>query len=181
MNGYLPWYREHLSCVHGHSLPFPSRNHTDITRGGWVVAVGLTETVTKEPSALYVDSQMGGDSHLRKVVQRVHDVLINIEEHIADNSKLKNGHRSGAIYEGYPGSKRRREISSWQACHWAINAATKCRSVQVCLGPLQRITSDECGYSGASSNPRSCPASSIQRLLRSHRVLQGQGYEIGHA
>ncbi len=84
MNGYPPWYRERIVCAHGPSTPFPIRNDADITRGGWVVAVGLADSATRTPMALYTvpnlaDKQTDGSylartkgSHLRIAVQRVY-------------------------------------------------------------------------------------------------------------
>lgn len=100
MNGYPPWYRERVVCAHGPSMPFPIQNDADITRGGWVVAVGLTDSDKRKPMALYTvpnlaDQQTDGSYyartnglHLRIAVQRVYDILKNLREHISNNPKL---------------------------------------------------------------------------------------------
>jgi hypothetical protein len=101
MNGYPPWYREQVICAHGPALRFPIQGSTDNSRGGWVVAVGLTDTKARKPLALYVvpnlpDRQTDGSyylrsngAHLRRAVHRVYDVLLNIEERITNESSLK--------------------------------------------------------------------------------------------
>ncbi|KAK6821898.1 hypothetical protein PG987_014723 [Apiospora arundinis] len=43
LEGYPPWYRESFKTIHNISLPFPIRDARDISRGGWVVAVGLMD------------------------------------------------------------------------------------------------------------------------------------------
>ena len=100
MNGYPPWYREHVVCAHGPLIPFPIRNDADITRGGWVVAVGLADSDNGKPMALYTcpnlpDQQADGSyfartngAHLRISVQRVHDILKNLKEHITNEPRL---------------------------------------------------------------------------------------------
>ena len=100
MYGYPPWYREHVVCAHGPSMPFPIRLNSDITRGGWVIAVGLADSGTRKPMALYIvpnlaDQQTDGSYHartnglhLRIAVQRVHAVLKNVREHIINEPRL---------------------------------------------------------------------------------------------
>lgn len=100
MNGYPPWYRERIVCAHGPSMPFPIRNDADITRGGWVVAVGLADSATRTPMALYTvpnlaDKQTDGSylartngSHLRIAVQRVYDILKNLRRHVPNDPRL---------------------------------------------------------------------------------------------
>lgn len=102
MDGYPPWYRERVVCAHGPSMPFPIRNDADINRGGWVIAVGLADSKTRKPMALYTfpnlaDHQTDGSyyartngSHLRIAVQRVHDILKNVREHIPNDFRVLN-------------------------------------------------------------------------------------------
>ena len=96
MVGYPPWYRERVVCAHSPSIPFPIRSDADIARGGWIIAVGLTELETRQPTALYIvpnlnDQQPDGSyykrtngSHLRLAVERVYDVLKILRESIDD-------------------------------------------------------------------------------------------------
>ncbi len=90
MDGYPPWYREQVVCSHGPTIPFPIHSTADITRGGWVVAVGLMDH-HRIPTALYIvpntaDQQKDGDYfgrtnglHLRTAVQRVYEVLLILQ------------------------------------------------------------------------------------------------------
>ena len=100
MDGYPPWYREQVVCPHGPTIPFPISSIADITRGGWVVAVGLMDHYTK-PMALYIvpnaaDQQKDGGYfertnglHLRTAVQRVYDALVILQtEHIQNSDAL---------------------------------------------------------------------------------------------
>jgi hypothetical protein len=52
MTGYPPFYREKITLEHGPAIDFPIRNDSDITRGGWVIAVGLWKL--REPLSLYI-------------------------------------------------------------------------------------------------------------------------------
>lgn len=100
MDGYPPWYRERLVCAHGPEIPFPIHSAADITRGGWVIAVGLSAS-DRKPVALYVvpnisDRQSDGSyfertngSHLRASVRRVHESLVILQnDHIKDSGDL---------------------------------------------------------------------------------------------
>jgi hypothetical protein len=49
LKGYPPWYQDPLSLSNGHSVPHPIQDGSDVYRGGWIVAVGLSST---RPTAL---------------------------------------------------------------------------------------------------------------------------------
>lgn len=97
MDGYPPWYREKVVCSHGPTVPFPINSMADITRGGWVIAVGLMES-NGTPTALYIvpntaDQQQDGGYfertnalHLRTAVQRVYDTLVILKKNYIKNS-----------------------------------------------------------------------------------------------
>lgn len=100
MDGYPPWYREQVVCSHGLTIPFPIDSIADITRGGWVIAVGLMDS-NRKPMALYIvpntaDQQKDGGYfertnalHLRTAVQRVCDALVILQkEHIQNSDDL---------------------------------------------------------------------------------------------
>ncbi|KAF3022516.1 hypothetical protein E8E14_011758 [Neopestalotiopsis sp. 37M] len=100
MDGYPPWYRDHVVCDHGPVIPFPIHSAADTTRGGWVVAVGLKDSPA-EPMALYVvpntsDRQKDGSyfertngTHLRTSVRRVYDCLVMLQkEHMQSRDDL---------------------------------------------------------------------------------------------
>jgi hypothetical protein len=98
MDGYPPWYREQVVCAHGPTIPFPINSPEDITRGGWVIAVGLRDSGSRKPMALYVvpnmsDREKDGNyiertngSHLRTAVRRVYVILIRLRERYFQNS-----------------------------------------------------------------------------------------------
>jgi hypothetical protein len=45
IDGYPPWYCETLLLMNGDKIPHPIQSTDDIWRGGWVVAIGLSNTV----------------------------------------------------------------------------------------------------------------------------------------
>jgi hypothetical protein len=100
MDGYPPWYREKVVCAHGPTILFPIQSAADITRGGWVIAVGLSDR-RRKPMALYVvpntsDLQKDGGYfertnglHMRTAMRRVYDALIILRRtYIQDSEAL---------------------------------------------------------------------------------------------
>ncbi|MCJ1365593.1 hypothetical protein MMC16_004718 [Acarospora aff. strigata] len=66
--GYPPWYRELVRMPHGPSIPHPITSRLDINRGGWVLAVGLTDV---EPlSAMPHNGDLTG-----KPIKRTYDII----------------------------------------------------------------------------------------------------------
>ena len=51
--GYPPFYREECKTYEGVKFPHPSMEHGGIRRGGWVIALGLTDAI---PTAVYASS-----------------------------------------------------------------------------------------------------------------------------
>jgi hypothetical protein len=98
MDGYPPWYREQVVCSHGPTIPYPIHSTADITRGGWVVGVGLSDS-NRKPMALYIvpntaDWQDDGGyfertngMHIRTAVRRVYDALVILQTEYIQNSR----------------------------------------------------------------------------------------------
>ncbi|KLU81172.1 hypothetical protein MAPG_00267 [Magnaporthiopsis poae ATCC 64411] len=55
LGGYPPWYRDTFTTRAKASLAFPIRSENDISRGGWIVAVGLMDSdlPSQSPLAVY--------------------------------------------------------------------------------------------------------------------------------
>ncbi|KAK5100716.1 hypothetical protein LTR70_001383 [Exophiala xenobiotica] len=51
LDGFPPWYRKSVKNKHGVEFPFPIEDIRDVPRGGWVLAVGFTDTkeLTQRP------------------------------------------------------------------------------------------------------------------------------------
>ncbi|KAL8670627.1 MAG: hypothetical protein Q9168_004838 [Polycauliona sp. 1 TL-2023] len=81
--GYPPWYREHLTVAHGPIIPHPIKDRDDIHRAGWILAVGLSQSIplsSTEPAIDYMD----------KPVKRVLSKLKSeIQPHFPENPTLK--------------------------------------------------------------------------------------------
>jgi hypothetical protein len=45
IDGYPPWYCETLLLVNGDRIPHPIKSDDDVRRGGWIVAIGLSNTI----------------------------------------------------------------------------------------------------------------------------------------
>jgi hypothetical protein len=44
LQGYPPWYRTTLYLANGTEVPHPITTFADISRGGWIAAIGLSRT-----------------------------------------------------------------------------------------------------------------------------------------
>ncbi|KAM3068078.1 hypothetical protein ACMFMG_011126 [Clarireedia jacksonii] len=95
LDGYPPWYRESFKTRNGLKVQFPITSDKDITRAGWILAVGLMDNSIEgqKPLALYRCSnepkepgfrQNGGE--FRQAVARCRDHIVkNIQPHFPDN------------------------------------------------------------------------------------------------
>ncbi|KAK8880194.1 hypothetical protein PGQ11_001488 [Apiospora arundinis] len=82
LEGYPPWYRESFTTIDNIKLPFPIRDARDITRGGWIVAVGLMNLSldTQKPLRVYRStgdpSKPGWGDAFRMAIVRCRDHII---------------------------------------------------------------------------------------------------------
>jgi hypothetical protein len=81
--GYPPFYREECETYEGVKFPHPSMERGGIKRGGWVIAVGLTDTI---PTAMYASSMK---LCFDEACRRVRDVICDYLQRDFDSDSFK--------------------------------------------------------------------------------------------
>ncbi|KAK6855076.1 hypothetical protein PG995_008608 [Apiospora arundinis] len=92
-----PWYRESFTTIDNIKLPFPIRDARDITRGGWIVAVGLMNLSldTQKPLRVYRStndpSKPGWGGAFRMAIVRCRDHIIrHIYPHFTNDCAVED-------------------------------------------------------------------------------------------
>ncbi|KAI2630747.1 hypothetical protein GGR54DRAFT_167462 [Hypoxylon sp. NC1633] len=104
LSGYPPWYRETYTTRAKIDVPFPIASESDIPRGGWIIAVGLTDLDLEhqKPLALYrspdepdAPAFRQNGRAFRYAVARCRDhIRSNIAPHFPQNSDVADALRA---------------------------------------------------------------------------------------
>lgn len=88
VSGYPPWYREEFYTYDTRMAPlkFPIRSRSDLRRGGWVVAVGLMNTMleTQKPLPFCIFRNWEGIPD-RLCGSYVRDAIVRCRDHVRNN------------------------------------------------------------------------------------------------
>ncbi|KAK6496718.1 hypothetical protein TWF481_001706 [Arthrobotrys musiformis] len=92
--GWPPWYKEKFKTRAGREVPFPIWSEKDISRGGWIIAVGLMESPM--PLAVYrcpnepdePGFRQNGATFRRSVARCRDHIAKNISPHFPDNQDV---------------------------------------------------------------------------------------------
>jgi hypothetical protein len=86
LQGYPPWYQNPLSLPGGRHVPHPIVEESDLSRGGWVVAVGLSPT---RPIATdFMERKDGSVVILDRALGRVAQCLGNIQRAFPEEGRV---------------------------------------------------------------------------------------------
>lgn len=95
LQGYPPWYRSHLPLANGAIVPHPILSFADVSRGGWIAAVGLSRA-TPLHSYCMVTEPLNGNFKLihvaaafDRILYRLHALQETFPEHA---ESLKEAH-----------------------------------------------------------------------------------------
>ena len=92
LQGYPPWYRTTLYLANGTEVPHPIRSVADLTRGGWIAAIGLSRTMPLMSHCMAVeplDGKTGKQklvhvaSALDRILYRLGSLMTTFPEHMA--------------------------------------------------------------------------------------------------
>jgi hypothetical protein len=99
LEGYPPWYRDCFVTWAKFSLAFPIHNLSDVSRGGWIVAVGLMNTYieSQAPLALYrcqdepkePEFRSNGVVYRKAIARCLEHITRNLEPHFPQDVNVK--------------------------------------------------------------------------------------------
>lgn len=85
LRGYPPWYSQPLVLANGHKISHLIRNTDDVSRGGWIVAIGLSEDSLIANDSM--DYTLVGNKPKGPIINallRIHHCLTNIAKAFPD-------------------------------------------------------------------------------------------------
>jgi hypothetical protein len=92
LQGYPPWYQNPLSLPNNRYIPHPILHPSDLSRGGWIVAVGLSPTVPVAPDFMDRDSD-GRVVIVDRALDRMVHCLETLEKAFPEEQSVSTAHR----------------------------------------------------------------------------------------
>jgi hypothetical protein len=92
LQGYPPWYQNPLSLPDNRYIPHPILDPSDLSRGGWIVAVGLSPTVPVAPDFMDRDSD-GRVVIVDRALDRMVHCLENLEKAFPGDQSVSIAHK----------------------------------------------------------------------------------------
>jgi len=86
LQGYPPWYQNPLRLPAGRAVHHPIRDQSDLSRGGWIVAVGLSPTLPV--AAECMDKKEGSVAIVDQALDRVIHCLENLEKAFPEQERV---------------------------------------------------------------------------------------------